>query len=285
MLKQQYLITLVRADNSRDVYVPSLARRENTGIMKSSEFAERQLPKLLKPSRFNLNFVSKPDAYGLLGVTCDVASAETIQKQTSTVASVLNIHEHCVTDPWDLLPLVEDDNTRRAFAELRSERRFQKDIESAWSSISRASLRELCADLVKSSDGDLAHFDLQAIGNCLGLSTSELSQYMIIAPERLHFPFPAQGTPNNIVNRARSLVLIAFQLRKIFERHDRATNWMLRQQPEGWNHNGLSAKDCLLNGFYTKVYAHLTEITRPELPLVGGTHRCSHDFYCISKHC
>jgi hypothetical protein len=285
MSNQHYLITLVRANYSRDVYVPSLERPENKGIMKSSEFASGELPKLLKPNRFDVDFVSKPDAYGLIGIKCDVASAETIQKQTSKVASVLNIHKHCTTDPWDLLPMFEDDNTRRAFAELRNERRLQKDIESHWATLNRAKLRELCADLVKSVNGELAHFELQAIGNYLGLSTSELSQYMIISPERLHFPFPAQGTPDNVVNRARSLVLIAYHLRKIFERHDRATNWMLRNQPEGWHHNGMSAKDCLLNGLYTQVFSHLTEITRPELPLCGGTHRCSHDFYCASKRC
>ncbi|MBX9879794.1 MAG: hypothetical protein K2Y22_15155 [Candidatus Obscuribacterales bacterium] len=284
MKKNNYLITLVRSNHSRDVYVPSLARPENAAIMKSSEFAQTALQKVAKSANCKLNFVSNPDEFGIIGVTCDVATAEAIQKQTNLVASVLNIHEPCVTDPWDLLDVLRDEQTRIGFAELRNERRFQKDVEAAFSRINRASLREFCADLIKLSGGELIHLDLPAIGNYLGLSQDELSQFMILSPNTLQATFPSPGTSATVINRAYALLVIAYHLRKIFERHDRATAWMLRTQPEGWQHKGLSAKDCLLNGYYMPVYSHLTEITRrPDRPLVGGTHGCSHDYFHASR--
>ncbi len=285
MKKNNYLITLVRSNHSRDVYVPSLARPENAAIMKSSEFTQKTLKKT-KSENLDVTFTSDPDEFGIIGVTTDIATAESIQKQTNLVASVLNIHEGCVTDPWDLLDFIKDSHTCAAFAELRNERRFQKDVEAGWSRINRASLRELCADLIKPAGGELALFDLPAIGSYLGMSENELSQFMILSPNTLHSTFPSPGTQINVINRARALLLIAYHLRKLFERQDRATAWMLRKQPEGWQHHGLSAKDCLLNGYYLPVYSHLTEITRrPDLPLIGGTHRCSHDYFSVSKHC
>lgn len=284
MKKNNYLITLVRSNKSRDVYVPSLARPENAAIMKSSVFVQTALAESDKRGNLKVNFTSKPDEFGIIGVTCDVATAEAIQKQSNLVASVLNIHEPCVTDPWDLLDVIEDEQTRIGFAELRNERRFQKDVEAGWSRINRASLREFCADLIKPAGGELALFDLPAIGNYLGMSEDELSQFMILSPNTLQATFPSPGTSASVTNRARALLLIAYHLRKVFERHDRATAWMLRKQPEGWQHKGLSAKDCLLKGYYLPVFSHLTELTRkPDLPLVGGTHGCSHDYFHTSR--
>ncbi len=280
--KNHYLITLVRSNGSRDIYIPSLEREENAACMTSSEFVKTTLLPLLG-NDLEIDFQSEPDQFGIVAVNCDVQAAAIIQAQTSLVASVLNIHASCTSDPWDLLPNLEDDNTQRAFAELRNERRFQKDVESAWSSTSRSQLRDICGDLVD-LDTYRMHFNLPAIGKYLGLSVEELSQYMIIGPEHLSEEFPSNKTPDNVINRARALVLIAFRLRKLFGPCARATDWMLRKPAEGWHHNGLSAKDCLLNGYYLPVFMHLTEVTRkPDRPICGGTHRCSHDFFGASR--
>lgn len=282
--KNQYLVTLVRENGSRDVYIPSLARPENAAIMPASKFVNTTLASAFDPARLQVDFISNPDEFGIAAITCDVEDAELIQAHTNQVASVLSIHQLCTSDPWDLLPILSDANTRKAFAELRNERRFQKDIESVWSQTGRSGLKEHCADLIDPTNNEFMSFDLPAIGRYLGLSEKELSKYMIVSVAMLGMTFPNSDTPENVINRARSLLLIAYMLRKLFGHSSRAADWMQRRQPEGWNYSGLSAVDCLLNGYYLKVFNHLKEVTRkPDLPLCGGKHRCSHDFYCLSR--
>lgn len=283
MQKNNYLITLVRKNGSREVYVPSLEREENAGCMTSSEFVEKTLS-ALGPEELEVDFISQPNKFGIVAVTCTLKTAELLQRDPQ-VASVLNIHESCTSDPWDLLPILKDDNTRRAFAELRNERRFQKDVESAWSSTNRSNLRDLCGDFIDLDTTYRTYFNLPELGAYLGMSVTEFSKFMIISPALLGDQFPSAHTPDNVINRARSLVLIALMLRKIFGPSARATDWMLRKQAEGWHHNGLSAKDCLINGYYSQVFQHLAEITRrPDRPICGGIHRCSHDFFGASRH-
>lgn len=279
----QYLVALRRKDGSRDVYIPSLKVPDNAGCLTASQFVESQLQTLLKPNSFTIDFLSQPDEFGILAITCDTETAEQIQDM-SPVATVLPMHAACTSDPWDLLPIIEDDNTRMAFAELRNERRFQKDVELGFSQIQRCRLKD-CTDFVE-LEGDKVTFKLPTIGNYLGLSQEELSEFMVIAPNHLNSIFPTPSTSDNVTNRARALFVIAYMLRSIYKTNDsRATDWMQRKQPEGWQYNGLSAKECFLQGHYHQVFRHLQEVTRnPNLKLCGGMHLCSHNFHCMHRH-